>query len=93
MFVETRTTVAEVLAEVHAEVNAMANSVINQAANREAHPTFNTKPLMRQQLNELAGMYQLASRVSGGHDKLSDELIAKVQKAFQAMRKVGVSTT
>jgi hypothetical protein len=92
MFVETRTTVAEVLADVFAEVNALANVVINTAINRSAHPTFSSKTLMRQELNKLAGMYQLALKVAG-YENVPAELELKVHKAFRDMQAVGITAT
>lgn len=65
MYVETRTSAAEVLAEVHIEVRAMSYRVINDASNRKAHPTYLTKPMQREHLWQLQGAHQLAWRVTG----------------------------
>jgi hypothetical protein len=77
MFVETRTDAAEVLADVANEVNYACNTVRNQAKMRTVHPTYVTKPQLRQHLSELKGMFHLASMVHGGIDQLPAELVAK----------------
>lgn len=81
MFVESRTTVAEVLTEVAEELNAMANRVIASAVTRRQHPTYVSKRALTEELSQLIGAYRIAAKVSGGHDQLSEALHAKVQRA------------
>jgi hypothetical protein len=83
MYVETRTTHTEVIADMLKAVEQQANSVVNQVVTYRAHPTYNTKTSIRQDLWALYGMEQLARRVSGV--PLPDALHAKVKDAVDAV--------
>jgi hypothetical protein len=86
MFVETRTDAAEVLADVAHEVNCACNRLRNDANTRKVHPTYLTKPQLREHVSELRGMFHLAQMVHGGIDQLPAELVVKYHKVLGEAR-------
>lgn len=74
MYIETRTTADEVLADVVAELRRNCFSVINDANTRRIHPTYITKPMLRENLASLSGAHSLAAQVLGGYDRVPPEV-------------------
>jgi hypothetical protein len=84
MYIETRTSHAEVLADIRREVVHMANRVINGARIIRAHPTYLTKTQFRHDYERLTGAFELAQRVHGDDTLLSGEVNEKMGDAHAA---------
>lgn len=81
MYIETRTTAQEVIDAILRELQYRANSVENSAIIRRDHPTFLTRPMLREEINKLDGIWDFAKRILGGYDQIPEELHQRIRKA------------
>jgi hypothetical protein len=88
MFVETRTTVAEVLADVQRELGYAAMRVAANVRTKRVHPTFVTKVQIRESLSELTGAFIVTAQVLGGSDKIDADVLARVAEAREMAKTV-----
>lgn len=87
MYVETRTTAAEVLTDLYREVEILTNRVVNEVFTRQYHPTYITKTELRNVLQRAEGGFEVAMHVAGGFDEVPVALIEKMDRAREAAKK------
>lgn len=85
MFIKTRTTATEVLADLFREVNRQASRASNSAHNRRAHPTYMSKPALREMLAWMEGAYELAMMVAN-YEQIPEWLTERVEAARVTVR-------
>lgn len=86
VYIETRTSVQEVLDDIERELRAMCNSTIYLGTARRQTPSQVTKTSLRERHTELQGALQIASRLVGGSDRFSAETTDAIDRAHQAVR-------
>lgn len=89
MYTDTRTTAREVLDDVETEVRSLASRTLSGVTNRRDHPSYLTKTQVKADLERLNGAYELAARVAGGDDQLSQstcDLVEWARAAVAAMK-------
>lgn len=66
MFVETRTTPAEVITDAWREVEHLLNATLSGCRTRRLHPTYTTKTAIRNELVGAQAAYRLVRRLGDG---------------------------
>lgn len=85
MYSDSRTTAREVLDDVETEVHALASRTRSGVADRVARPSFITKTQVKADLERLNAAYELAGRVGGGTEQLSEGTRSIVERARAAV--------